>query len=316
MILIFGSSYQGDDYQTALLLSSLEQVGKDCVLINPLSLDSVSKVSLIENHHGVELKVGTLRFVPSSIYMMRWWRIDSLVNLPSNCSYPALFRFKLHHFLVEIRSAFEGAIWLPGSFENLERGESKIVLLHSARESGLATPDVTINSFENPDRPEVSYRKSLGFPFSITNVVGEDGETAVTLFNSDEKRHYGGLPSEGLPWQWQSPVKLKAQIRCVVVGDRVRAYIADSRQFNGKGFREAQEDGLDIKWNKHFLPLDEQTALFSLMRKIGIKMACPEFLVDSSGKYIFIDLNPCGDWAGFIDEKEDRSIALDIAQKL
>jgi len=313
MILVFGSSIFERDFQNTLLVDVLEKSGKDFVFLNPLKFSDCKKIELEENLSGVGLYISGQPLKPTTVYMSRLFRHDCMIHLPEDCIYPTLLRSKLASFFDEICFALRYCVWFPGNYEAIRMGESKISLMNLARSCGLMVPGRTLNSLSAHSNV-ADYRKVLGPPFTITVNIEEAAEVAITLMNSKGDHDDSGL--SGMPWQWQSLIEPHGQLRCVLIHNKVRTYKAEATQFGGKSLREAQDDGVEIIWTRYQLPDSVERALLRLSAKLGLSLCCPEFLIDSAGNHIFIDLNPCGDWFGFLDEEESRSIAVDIVKML
>lgn len=311
MIIVFGSSLYEHDRQNNLLLEELNRSGKQYVFLNPLRKDEFLRIELEESARGINLRIDGESVNATTIYLARLPRLDCAIYLPDRCSYPTLWRLKANEFLSELIQALFSKRWLPGSPSDIAKGESKVIMLHIARNLGIEVPNYTRNSLTQHGN---EYRKVLGSPFSISLNTESGEEEAVTLLNSTEDREFPEL--SGLPWQWQSHIKASAQIRCVAVNGKMHSYIANIDQFEGKSLREAQEDGLEIYWSHCSLPPHLETSVFSLMKELRLTLSCPEFLVTEDGRYVLIDLNPCGDWYGFIDEEENRRIATEIVSML
>jgi len=307
MILVFGSSIFEQDGQNNILLDVLARSGKEFVFINPLNPTDLARVELSQHKDKLLLAIDGKEIKTRTVYMERLWRTDCIVNIPESCSYPTLFRHKVHDFLTDIRFVVEASKWIPGKYNSIERGESKVALMQTALACDLLVPAITLNSFTD-HFVDIKYRKVLGPPFTVTHDSKESQEVVTTLLNSKAGgEEDGGLV--GLPWQWQSPVTTVAQIRCVVVGTQIRCYRAEIDQFKGRSLREAQGDEQEILWKLDTLPPSVATSLLKLCTALELSMCCPEFLIDEKGQYIFIDLNPCGDWYGFIDQEENLLVA-------
>lgn len=311
MILVLASSLYEQDAQNILLLDILGASGKGYLFLNPLSLEDSSKMELVGDREGVHLLCGGSEIVADTIYMARNLRLDCILEIPRELAFTTLFRQKTDIFWEDICNAFAHKRWLPGTLSDIRRAESKVSLLQMAAMCGLNVPSVTKNSFKDLSL-ELGYRKVLGYPFSITYDRQEREEVAVTLQN----RLSEDVSQEYIPWQWQSYLNAKSQVRCVVVGQKIHSYRLGSEQLRGKSLREATEDGEDLLWEICELPNDISNKLLLLMSSLRLNMCCPEFLVDGNGSYIFIDLNPCGDWFGFIDEKENQTVAQEIVDLL
>jgi len=313
MILIFGSSLFEDDPQNNLLRKILDLTTKKYVFINPLNTSDLLRIELKQSGKRTFFLVDGLAVNVDTVYMSRLWRIDCLIDIPQSCTHPTLFRHKVESFLNEIRFSFDHVRWLPGKYEDVEKAEAKIPLMQIASRCGLLTPKVSLNSFGSKCN-DGYYKKSLGNPFTISFDTETRDEVAVTLINklepsSDEQKL-------GIPWQWQTHIEPTSQIRCVLINNKIRAYKADIAQFKNESLREAQEDGTIITWEKYTLPVEIQSSLLKLTKQLGLTLCCPEFLVTSEGAHFFIDLNPSGDWYGFLNEEENVVIARLIVEML
>lgn len=309
MLIILASSIYGYDPQIELLVENLKREFVDYVLINPFKHNDLRKLSIVcEKGINRIMFDGNILNI-TKVYIARHLRTDCIIDFPDGCGMTTLYRHKVDAFLTEICAVLKDCKWFPGEFTNLLNGDMKCYLYQLAHVSGLIVPEITANSFVKPDG--LSYQKSLGAPFTITYDNESGDEIAVTLKNStvieDE--------TDGLPWQWQTNIKSKYQIRCVVVGENIWAFSALSENFQGRSLREYQVEN-DVVWKKHVIPQHIEKSTINLMKKLNLEFSCPEFLIDLKGKYHFIDLNPCGDWYGFGSKDDNVRIAKAIAVKL
>jgi len=311
MILVFASSMQDYDPQTDLLRDELVVQKKSFVIINPLNVEDLREFSLVHENGKLRLLRGGSELDISTVYMSRMWRNDCVIDIPQDCLYPTFFRDKIGDFLREISAFLSGVRWFPGGYSDIQNAESKCFLLSLAHKYGLTVPLITINSFDRP-KPGSWYRKVLGYPFGITLNVQTREEVVVTLLNS---KNPGKSECNEFPWQWQTPIDPNLHIRCVVVGDKIWSSQTEETTLGGKSLREAQID-TEIIWRKHRLPTRVCSCLKDLIYALHLDMACPEFIVDTNGNYIFIDLNPCGDWFGFFEPDSTAEIIEMIASNL
>jgi len=312
MILLFASSLQDFDPQITLLKKELANQGKPFVSINPLQPRELKDWSLENNGGVISVMFRDSGVEIDTVYLSRLWRTDCVIDLPVGCLYPTFFRYKIESFLLEMSFALQATNWFPGSLSNIQAAEAKCFLYKEASRCGLSVPEVTINSFGEPKGENQWYRKVLGFPFGITLNQEIGQEVAITLLNN--RGPYEDTCFE-FPWQWQIYVKPKFHIRCVAVGDKVWCCRTEEEPFGGRSLREVQSD-MDVEWTPFKLPEDLVSKLTNLLSRLGLSIACPEFLVDGAGDYVFIDLNPCGDWYGFFDTDTSDEIVRNIVSKL
>ncbi len=312
MILVFASSLYSIDKQNEPLYDALKSSGKEFIFLNPLNYKELQRLQLVSSFGANKLLFNGRGISPSTIFHSRLLRTDCLIDLPESCLYPSFLRQKIGSFLEEIIFCFRDVNIFPGKYNSIQLGESKCAVYQLAYDAGLAVPTNTINAFFAPTN-DINYRKALGFPFSISLNTEMGKEVAVTLLN---ERNAKKSTLIGFPWQWQTAIKLQKHVRCIIVGDRIWTYSLSESQLNGRSLREAHEDDSELLWQEDELPLGVQNGLIRLLSMIGLGYSAPEFLVDTSGNYVFIDLNPCGDWFGFSNEKDGTEIAHEIIAKL
>lgn len=311
MVLVFASSFRENDPQRVFLQNALDEIGKESLFINPLKLADLCKLRLVLRAGLPVLFWGDEEVTLTSIFYSRLLRTDCLIDLPSDCFYPTMFRQKAEILLNEIDCSFGLLRRFPASLNEIRFGECKTGVYRLAQEFGLSIPFETISSFSRPEG-ERYYRKSLGFPFSVSFNRYEGREVAVTLENKQDM----GDDLCGLFWQWQTYIELEKQTRSVVVGENVWTYSLDKDQLRGRSLRKASEDTNELLWREDKLPATIELNLIAFLKNLNLGYSAPEFVVDSQGQFILIDLNPCGDWFGFCNEKDAQEIAKAIAQKL
>lgn len=310
MLLVIASSIYREDPQINLITKKLGDEGVDFVLINPLDYNDLIKIEISFSHdYGNRILYEGKALDITKVYVTRHFRPDCIINIPERCGYSTLYRHKVELFLQELCAALSDKKWFPGNIENIIRGEQKCFIYNEVHKAGLLTPKMTINSFLKPG--EIVYKKSLGFPFTITHDDETGNEVAVTLNNEISTSE----EEVDIPWQWQTHIKPKTQIRCVYVSGKIWAFSASEKQFDGKSLREVQSDK-KIVWNKIRLSNKIKSKIDLVMVNLGLEYSCPEFLVTEDEQHHFIDLNSCGDWFGFGSQKDNNAIAEAIVSKL
>jgi hypothetical protein len=203
--------------------------------------------------------------------------------------------------------------WVPGDYDQLCAADSKPFLLSQAVKCGLLTPEETLNGTlpaKNNFTSKKLYKKKLGFPSVISFDRKSKKEVISTTKN---KLGDGGARCE--IWQWQTPVDSIAHVRCCVVGKKVWSVIWQRRSPVSKLYDYRSQE-LEEDWCAYMLPVQVESSLKELISRLGIQIACPEFLLRRNGDHVFIDMNPCGDWAGFFSESVNLEISDCVAQLL
>jgi len=308
MILLFSSSFIEIDPQIDFLISRLKERKILYHFVNPYFLEK-NNVVLCQEKSKISLTINNEKATPTLIYMANLWRTDC-INVLTNIKYPSVFRSRIQQFLQDMRFVLDQCTWVPGNIIDLEKSDSKPFLFREAYNVGLKTPLFTYNAFVNnlPLKKAV-YRKNLGYPFTISLNTEKGIEVGVTTTNIFQEMAEDNTHQ---PWQWQEPIESYDQIRCFIVNDTVWSIhwhrdekITDFRLINNVYDKETT-------WTPFKLPQEEIQKLLNLMKKMNISVAAPEFLISLKDEFIFIDLNPCGDWFGFFGE----DIKEEIVEKL
>lgn len=184
-----------------------------------------------------------------------------------------------------------------GSFERMQRADIKpLQLVHAAR-AGLAIPDTLVTNdpvqarrFRAAQPDGLCAVKALrmeaatdadGYRVPWTAVWADDGAASDTSIAMS-------------PTIYQGYVEKVVELRCVVIGDEIYAAEMDTQS------REMTriDSRLDstVPTRPHQLPPDVQAAVFRLVESFGIRFASMDLVLEPSGRYVFLDLNPGGQW--------------------
>jgi len=72
---------------------------------------------------------------------------------------------------------------------------------------------------------------------------------------------------------------------------------------------------IQINWEAYELPTQVQAQLHSMMQELGLYFGAVDLICDEAGNYIFLEVNPCGEW-GMLQKEIGFPIAETIAQNL
>jgi glutathione synthase/RimK-type ligase-like ATP-grasp enzyme len=185
------------------------------------------------------------------------------------------------------------SFWVSHPF-SLRVAEVKALQLAKAAEAGLKTPHTLIS---NDPSQASTFVGALGDtqcaikPLVAVGVTDEHGyrlplTTTLPAGHSLESVAFA-------PTMLQPYVEKAFELRCVVMGDKIFAAKMDS---------QASEDSR-IDWRggnpEHEvfeLPPQVQAALHRLMDSFGLNFASLDMIVTPEGEFVFLELNPNGQW--------------------
>jgi glutathione synthase/RimK-type ligase-like ATP-grasp enzyme len=208
----------------------------------------------------------------------------------------------------EARQAFSGlllasdAVWM-----NEPRAESvaglKPLQLKVAQELGLAIPETLITNRPSQAREFLQLEQGDFIYKRLSSMLLYTDDGRLTAFQTERVTEEMLEQIEHVavtPCLFQRYVPKAYEIRATVVVDRVFAARVDS---------QATEEGkvdwrmnLDLPWTPYQLPTDIEAQLVELVRRFGLLFGAIDLIRRPDGEYVFLEINPSGQWAWFDDE--------------
>lgn len=219
-------------------------------------------------------------FAPTVNLNLLFGDVENYVKVQSTATLTALFA-SLHTF------------WVGHPFR-LRQAEVKTLQLAEASKAGLKTPSSLISN--NP-ASAAEFVRGLGeTPCAIKPLIAvraNDGQAdRLPLTTTLPPGH--PLDSVALaPTIFQPYVEKAYELRCVVFGERIFAAKLHSQanELTQKDWRAG-----DVQQEPFELPEYVKAAIRRLMGSFGINFASIDIIVTPAGDYVFLDLNPNGQW--------------------
>jgi glutathione synthase/RimK-type ligase-like ATP-grasp enzyme len=186
-------------------------------------------------------------------------------------------------------------LWVGQPFK-LRRAEVKALQLAEASKAGLATPATLISN--DPERA-AAFVEALGdVDCAIKGLIAvraNDGQADRLPLTTTLPRGHA-LDSVALaPTIFQPYIEKAYELRCVVMGDKIFAAKLNSqaKEITRKDWRAGEDD---VEHEVFDLPERVQAALRQIMRSFAINFASVDLIVTPEGEFVFLDLNPNGQW--------------------
>ncbi len=230
-------------------------------------------------------------FAPLPSLNMLYGDLENFVRVQSNATLSGLY-------------AGLQTLWV-GQPSRLRQAEVKAVQLAEAAKAGLATPTTLISN--DPERA-TAFVQALGDtdcaikPLVATRVDSEEG--ARLPLTKILPRGYA-LDSVALsPSIFQPYVEKAFELRCVVMGERVFTAKLDSQahETTRTDWRAGDVEDEQVKHEVFDLPESVQAGLQRLVRSFGINFASIDMIVTPDEDFVFLDLNPNGQWLWLEEE--------------
>jgi glutathione synthase/RimK-type ligase-like ATP-grasp enzyme len=189
-------------------------------------------------------------------------------------------------------------LWV-GQPARLRQAEIKPLQLVEASRAGLKIPPTLISN--DPSRA-TAFVDALGDTECaikpLIAVRANDGASDRLPLTTTLPRGHT-LDSVALaPTILQPYVEKAYELRCVVIGERIFAARLNSQanEITRKDWRAGNIDQDELEHEVFDLPEHVKAALRRLMRSFGINFASIDMIVTPEDEFVFLDLNPNGQW--------------------
>lgn len=223
-------------------------------------------------------------------------------------------------FLDALPSMMDRAFWLsnPNSVRIASLKPHQLILASSL---GLTIPEsffgnLTSNAKKLVSKNESSIVKAINMP-SVA-VKGNDSCDCFSFFTRSVTR---GTMIENIDQVQNCPVIMQPyidkefELRITVVGEQVFACAIHSQMTSSTKEDWRQYDLKNTPHEAFELPDTIRTKLVELVKDLGLVFGCIDMIVTKTGEFIFLEINPNGQWL-WIQELTGMPIAEAIAQLL
>jgi glutathione synthase/RimK-type ligase-like ATP-grasp enzyme len=191
-------------------------------------------------------------------------------------------------------------LWVGQPFK-LRQAEVKAVQLAEASKAGLTTPTTLISN--DPEWAAVFVEALRDTdcaikPLIATRVDSEEGARLPLTTILPRGRALDSVAPA--PSIFQPYIEKAYELRCVVMGERIFTAKLDSQAHEST--RKDWRAGEEMKHEVFDLPERVQAGLHRLMRSFEINFASIDMIVTPEGEFVFLDLNPNGQWLWLEEE--------------
>jgi len=194
-------------------------------------------------------------------------------------------------------------LWVGQPFK-LRQAEVKAVQLAEASKAGLTTPTTLISN--DPERAAVFVEALRDTDCAIKPLIAtrvDRQEGARPPFTTILPRGHALDSVAPAPSIFQPYIEKAYELRCVVMGERIFTAKLDSQAHEStrKDWRAGDFDE-EMEHEVFDLPERVQAGLHRLMRSFEINFASIDMIVTPEGEFVFLDLNPNGQWLWLEEE--------------
>ncbi len=250
----------------------------------------------------------------SAIWYMKPHLPFKLINFE-----PVEYRQFIHRQFRAMRTAlwsiFRHKKWIDDPW-TIQIAENKLYQLNLATQIGFTIPDTLVTS--DPDRVKGFYEKHNGnIIVKLLNATPMVNQVLYT--NRVTAEYLAQIDSVKMsPSMFQACISKEYELRITVVGDEifpVKIYSQEDEATSLDWRKKPKLNDFDLKMEQTTLPEKVEQRIRNYMKAIGLHYGCIDMIVGKDSKYIFLEINPNGQWY-FVQLRAEAKIAKAIANLL
>ncbi|HEX8305508.1 MAG TPA: hypothetical protein VF612_11570 [Jatrophihabitans sp.] len=210
----------------------------------------------------------------------------------------------------EARQGFSGMLVAsPAMWMNRPHAESvaslKLVQLQAAGRHGLRIPETLVTNRPEEARAfleaDADGQPTIYKRLSSMLLFTHDGQLTAFQTEKVDSQALERLDHVAVtPCLFQRYVPKAYEVRATVVGEQVFAARVDS-QSSSTGALDWRVD-TELTWEPYRLPEDIEQSLRDLVCDLGLRFGAVDLIRRPDGEYVYLEVNPSGQWAWFQDE--------------
>jgi glutathione synthase/RimK-type ligase-like ATP-grasp enzyme len=195
----------------------------------------------------------------------------------------------------------------------VQRAESKILQLTVATRLGLRCPETLVSN--DPDVIRSFFQRHRGevvakaLRMAYFDLGDEQRATYTTQISEDDLADADSLRLA--PVIYQRHISKQCDVRVTVVGDKIYAARIESQAVDTARVDWRRAD-VSLDHEAHQLPPAVSTACLQLMADLHLAFGAIDFVLTPGGDYVFLEVNPGGQWL-WLEDKLGFPISDDIA---
>ncbi|MFW6311288.1 MAG: MvdC/MvdD family ATP grasp protein [Nanoarchaeota archaeon] len=249
----------------------------------------------------------------TSVYFRRP-ELPSLWNYDLDENEKAFLKNEIAYTLEGIYSILKNLYWVSPIYA-IRQAENKILQLQIAKKIGFKIPDSLItNSFDNSINFFNRNAKNCIIKPIKSGLIGDGNNSKVVFTSFLDKIPHSKEQIKISPNFFQSHIEKKGDVRVTMVGKKAFATLIHSQENNQTKVDWRKDENI-LKHSKIKLPESILYKCIKLLSKFSLKFGAIDFILDKNDNFIFLEINPNGQWA-WIEKQTEFNISNEIVNLL
>ncbi|BCL33969.1 MvdC family ATP-grasp ribosomal peptide maturase [Nostoc sp. MS1] len=213
--------------------------------------------------------------------------------------------------------SLKDARWVD-NLERIDYANNKLRQLRVASEVGFAIPQTLVTNKAEAAREffvQVNGKMVSKLLTAISRSMQANSSFFVYTSTVKEEDLQDAESLRYCPMVFQELIPKQQELRVVYVNGNVFVGALNAEVYAGAKV-DWRKPGVDVgAWQHHQLPDEVIRRLQAFMAKFGLSFGSLDFILTPSGEYVFLEVNPVGEW-GMLEKDLDLPIANAIADTL
>jgi len=237
-----------------------------------------------------------------------------IINTNDLCSGEIQFlKNEFYYALEGLYKILKNLYWINPIYA-IREAENKIYQLELAKSIGFCIPNSIVTNIYTDALEFYNRNNTNCIVKPIKSGLIEDKNTPKVVFTNllKEKPHREQI--EVSPNFFQAHIKKSYDVRVTMVGEKAFAALIDS-QNNEETMVDWRRGEFSLKHTKIELPDEILKQCITLLKALNLRFGAIDFVLDTNGNFIFLEINPNGQWA-WIEKQTGYEISNEIVNLL
>lgn len=302
------------DLHATTVLEHLQRARADAVLFDTAKFPREIRVDIAHAPGGRTALSAVLQGVRCDLEAVRavWWRRPRPFDLHAEVTGSEDRQFaygECHAALGGLWSCMEQARWMNDPDRN-EMAARKAYQLKVASRLGLRVPRTLITNDPARATAFIEAEGAAGTIYKAFSAT-ERAWRETRLLKPNEREQLGAV--RYAPVIFQEHIQADLDLRITVVGEAIFAACIHSGQTDYRVDFRMTMDRARIE--PHALPDEVAGRLRALMGALGLVYGAIDMRLTPDGQYVFLEVNPAGQWL-FVEERTGQPITAAVAAQL
>ena len=229
-----------------------------------------------------------------------WFRRTKLPDVKNQSVSTKVYLLNEYEALLKNLFCTIKAKWLSDPF-SIYQAENKLYQLKIARDLGFKIPNTLVtNSKENLKTFYIENAKNVVIKPLSQSKINSNNETEFIFTNALKEEHIQEITKYDLtPCIYQERIEKTIELRVTVVGEKVFSAGVNSQESEYTKIDWRKEK---LEFFKEDIPTEVKEKCILLVKSLNLKFGAIDLIKDKNGNYIFLEINPNGQWAWIENE--------------